>query len=366
MNTVIDLKPVNTVSNQTALGWLQRRAEQEFVTPETMKEYLRDRSARSTSVQRKNAEIEIVAENQPQTLDDMNKLMVRVDGQLLDFSHWSFGQLAQLAKAPSNYLRSLPGQLVRDNLHYSLAFNREVEDVKLYHNGEHLRAITGPNYGRVDDWQVVEAVESILDSGRWKPADEHMGLRVSDRSVNMFLIDQENPIVVGTAPDGSDDVMYRGLRISNSEVGFSSLKVEGFTFRSYCLNGCIFGMTDSETVNVRHSKNAAFRWAREVQPAIENYANRDASSFVKAVEMAKGATVAEDNDRALSWLTNRGLNRTQANNAIERIQIEEGREPRTVWDMVQGITAVARNITHVEDRADLERTAGRIFHRVAA
>lgn len=367
MNTIVSADSINTATKfNERLGWIQRRSDQEFVTPDNLTAFLKTRSAQSVTVLKKNSDIEIFAEDHPETVDDLNKLSLQIDGNEMDFSHWSFGQLASLAKAPAGYLRTLPGQLVRDNLHYALAYNREIEEVKLYHDADHLRAITGPKYGRVDDYEVVEAVQSILDTGRWVPADEHMGLRVSDRSVNMFLIDQENPVVVGKAPDGSDDTMFRGLRISNSEVGHSSLKVEGFTFRSYCLNGCIFGMRESDTINIRHSANAPHRWAREVQPAIERYANEDGMKLIEAVQEAKDAKVADDNDKALAWLTNRGLSRKQANAAIDRVQTEEGRNPRTAWDMLQGITAIARDIPHVDERSELERIGGKIFEKVAA
>lgn len=376
MNTAVSIDDIITATelpknhppevDHGSMGWIQRRSDRQFTNPDNLTEYLKDRSAKSATVLKRNSDIQILADDQPKTVDDLNRLSLLVDGQELDFSHWSFGQIASLAKAPASYLRTLPGQLVRDNLLYVLQFNRKIEEVKLYHDHDHLRAITGPKYGRVDDYAVVEAVQTILDSGRWTPAEDHMGLRVSDRSVNMFMIDRENPVVVGRAPDGADDVMFRGLRISNSEVGFSSLKVEGFTFRSYCLNGCIFGMRDSETINIRHSANAPHRWAREVQPAIERYANEDGSTLVKAVEAAKETKVAEDNDKAIAWLTNRGLTRKQAGNAIERVQLEEGRDPRTAWDMMQGITAIARKVSHVEDRAELERIGGRIFEKVAA
>ncbi len=371
MSQIINLQAnhvnsANAESIENKLGWIRRRSDRQFINPDSLLDHLQERSARSTTDLRENAEIEVIANDQPRTMDEMNAVTMLVNGQELDFSHWSFGQLCQLAKAPAGFLRSLPGMLVRDNLDYALKHNREVEQVKLYHDDTHLRAITGPKYGRVDDAEVVEAVQTILDGGRWVPAEKHMGLRVSDRSLNMFLIDRENPIVIGKAPNGADDIMWRGLRISNSEVGYSSLKVEGFTFRDYCLNGCIFGMRESETIHIRHSLNAPHRWAREVQPAIERYANQDAITFVQAVEAAQSAKVADDNDKALAWLNNRGLTAKQARAAIERVQVEEGRDPRTAWDMVQGVTAIARKVAHVEERADLERIGGKIFERVAA
>ena len=45
---------------------------------------------------------------------------------------------------------------------------------------------------------------------------------------------------------------------------------------------------------------------------------------------------------------------------------EEGRPARSVWDMAQGITAVARNIPHTDDRIGFELEARKLLDKVAA
>ena len=51
---------------------------------------------------------------------------------------------------------------------------------------------------------------------------------------------------------------------------------------------------------------------------------------------------------------------------LERVEAEEGSHARTVWDMAQGLTAVARSIPNVEDRAEIETLAGNFWSKVAA
>lgn len=347
-------------------GWLQHKAGTRHENMAGLLDFLKDRSSRALTEVVQNKEIELACVEQPETRDDLNKLAFLVNGQPREMTHYSFGQLAGLAKAPAKYLRSLPAALVKDAIEFGLRFNREVEEVKPYFDANELRSINGPSYGRVDDWEVVEAVQSILDGGRWVPAEKHMGLSVTDRSLQMFLIDQSNPIVVGKTLRGDDDVMYRGLRIMNSELGYSSLAVQGFTFRSYCLNGCIFGKGEIEQITIRHSKNAPARWAREVQPAIEAYTTQDNSLFVEQVQKVKETIVAKDDEAAVAFMNNRGLSRTQARSAIERIEQEEGSRARTAWDLAQGITSLARDISITENRADLEKVAGDIWTKAAA
>ena len=76
--------------------------------------------------------------------------------------------------APAAYLRQLPAPLAGINLQYGLTAHRaeqiktlEVDDGRL-----ELRAVTGPDYGRIYDHELVEAVQPIAGDGvgdtRWK------------------------------------------------------------------------------------------------------------------------------------------------------------------------------------------------------
>lgn len=361
MNMLASAASTETVSG---LGWIQRRAPRIYTGMEGLLDHLQQRSEGSKSMAVKSRSIQLHYIEQPKTKDEMNKLALVHDGKPLEMTHWSFGQLCGLGKARADYLRRLPAALAGDCLNYNIQIERDVDDVQLYHDGEELRAITGPGYGRIMDHEIVGALRNVIDSGRWVAAEKHMGLRATDRSLQMFLIDKQNPIVVGRAPNGADDVIYRGLRISNSEVGYSSLAVDAFTFRSYCLNGMIFGMKDSSRFTIRHSKGAPYRWAREIQPAIEQYANTDGMKLVDAVNATKEAMVAKDDDAALAFLNKRmNFSVDRSRKIMEIVEQEEGQKARSAWSMIQGITAFARTIEGTEERADVERIAGGIWEK---
>ena len=357
------LATANTSAVVDGLGWIQRRAPRIYTGMDGLLGHLQERSAKARSVVAKSRSIELTYIPNPQTKDETNKLALVTKTGAIEMTHWSFGQLCQLAKAPASFMRQLPAMLVANNIDYCLNVLREVEDVQVYRDEAELRAITGPTYGRIDDADVVSSINTILDDGRWVAAEGHMGLRATDRSLQMFLIDKANPVVVGKAPNGQDDVLYRGLRISNSEVGYSSLAVDGFLFRSFCQNGMIFGMKDQARFTIRHSKAAPHRWAREIQPAIEQYAATDGMKLIEAVNAAKEAQVAKDDDAAVKFLNNMSFSMADSKRIIELVQQEEGTHARSAWSMVQGITAHARSITGTEERADVERAAGRIWER---
>ncbi|MDF2810042.1 MAG: hypothetical protein K0S56_1073 [Microvirga sp.] len=89
-------------------------------------------------------------------------------------THWSFGQLASLVGAPAAYLRQLPAPLAAINLQYGLTSNRaeQIKTLETDSGRVELRAVTGPDYGRIYDHELVEAVQRIAGNGtgdtRWK------------------------------------------------------------------------------------------------------------------------------------------------------------------------------------------------------
>src|SRR4051812_28439799 len=140
-------------------------------------------------------------------------------------------QLASLVGAPAGYLRQPPAPIAGINRQYGLAHHR-AEMVKTYttENGRpELRAVTGPDYGRIHDHELVEAVMRIAGNGtgdtRWKVpgvldwatmvhnphvaiTKETTTLYASDRDVFLFLVDDTHPIEAGRLADGSPDVYF--------------------------------------------------------------------------------------------------------------------------------------------------------------
>lgn len=294
-------------------------------------------------------------------------------------THWSFGQLASLAHAPAAYLRQLPAKLAGVNLQYGLA-NLRSENVKVFYSPDgELMAATGSEYGRVYDWEVVRAVQRIAGNGvgetRWKvpgvldwgtshynpfvdPTKHTTTLYASDRDVFVFLVDDTHPIEIGKLPDGSPDLVFRGFYVWNSEVGRTTLGISTFLLRAVCANRNIWGAQDMSSITVRHSKGAPSRFIHEVQPALLEYSNSSDRGVIVGIEAARKALVARSDDDRVEFLAKRGFNKAQAARVIERAFDEEGRRPESVWDFVQGISAVARDIPHQDARIELERHAG--------
>ena len=307
-------------------------------------------------------------------------------------TNWSFGQLAQLAGAPAGYLRDLPAPLAAEALSWGLKFNRGKELIKVFgergHGGE-LRAATGPDYGRIHDWEILEPIKNLVDAsgGRWKVPGMMTGsnngmavydpdvpvttdtttLFASDRDVFVFLVDDRNPIEVGTLANGEPDLMFRGFYAWNSETGSKTAGIAAMYLRGVCMNRNLWGVENFHEIKIRHTKFAPDRFAQEARPALQSFANGATSTFVEGVMAAKAAKIAKDDDGRLDFLTKRaGLSGRMAKAAAARHLIEEGRPVETVWDAAQAITAIARDIPHQDARIEIERKAGALLEKVAA
>lgn len=363
--------------------WFERPADQRFLSLDSL--YAFTRSAADAS---KPATVETARITVQATRDDAESLFLALpDGSTAAPSHWSFGQLAQIVGAPAGYLRDLPAAIAGINLQYGLATHRS-ELVKTYtrmDGSTELRAITGPDYGRIHDWEVVKAVQRIAGNGlgetRWKVpgmlegmtrynpfvdvTKETTTLFASDRDVFIFLVDDTHPIEIGKLPDGSPDLVFRGFYVWNSEVGSKSAGIATFYLRGVCQNRMMWGVEGFKEITLRHTKHAPSRFLQQAMPTLRAFADADTRALTSGVQEAKAAIVAKDDEERTDFLTKRaGLTKSAAARVIEVVTQEEGKAPESVWEFVQGMTAVARRSEHQDTRITLERGAGKLLDGV--
>jgi len=115
---------------------------------------------------------------------------------------------------------------------------------------------------------------------------------------------------------------------------------------------------------IRHRKYAASRFAREMAPALENFANSSPSGFIAGIKTARQTIVARNDDDRRDFLKNLGFSKTDGSGVIQAVLEEEGRAPESIFDFVQGITALARQRDNQDARIDLEQRAKRLLDRV--
>jgi hypothetical protein len=132
-----------------------------------------------------------------------------------------------------------------------------------------------------------------------------------------------------------------------------------------CQNRNLWGVEDFEEITIRHSKYAASRFAYEAAPALLNFAESSPMPFVNSIKAARTRIVAHNDDERSTFLRRRGFSKAETGKIIETVLTEEGRPPESIFDFVQGITAIARGKAHQDARLELETKAKKLMDRAA-
>lgn len=361
--------------------WFSRPDDERFLSLTDLHEVVRARADRATTrvVDSKAIRVEARSDS-PERLS----LIVPDEERPVAPTNWAFGQLCSLVGAPASYLRELPAALAGINLQHGLVAHRG-EQVKLLQTDDgrtELRAATGPEYGRIWDYELVEAVMKIAGDGvgqtRWKVpgvldwSNMHYNpyvdvtrdtttLYASDRDVFIFLVDDTHPIEAGKLPNGDPDLYFRGFYCWNSEVGAKTLGMAAFYLRAVCMNRNLWGVENFEEVKIRHSKFAANRFAHEAAPALEHFADSSPMPFLSGIKTARERIVARKDEDRETFMRKRGFSKAETAKIVATVLAEEGRPPETIYDFVQGITAFARTRTNQDSRLEVEGKARKLL-----
>ncbi|WP_105373404.1 DUF932 domain-containing protein [Neorhizobium huautlense] len=365
--------------------WFSRPDDERFLSLTELYDTVRSRADRANARTIESAAIRVEA-----TRENAERLELLIPGQRQPIAptHWSYGQLCSLVGAPSTYMRQLPAPLAAINLQHGLLNHRaelvktlEMDDGRLA-----LRAVTGPEYGRIWDHELVSAVMKIAGNGTgdtmWKVpgvldwstmthnpfvdiTKDTTTLYASDRDVFLFLVDDTHPIEAGRLPNGEPDLYFRGFYAWNSEVGSKTLGIASFYLRAVCANRNLWGTENFEEITIRHSKFAAQRFAHEAAPALTSFANSSPAPFIAGIKAARERIVARKDDDRETFLRRRGFSKGETGKVIEMVLSEEGRPPESIFDFVQGITALARTKTHQDTRLELESKAKKLLESAA-
>ena len=315
-------------------------------------------------------------------------------------THWSFGQLCQRVNAPAGYLRTMPAEIASDCLTHGLTrLGDEGNGCNaLFHkNGSMVcRAFTSDDYSRIWNWEIVRRMRDAQSSGwRVPPARPAMpnqpgtraateadclevrmshlgikpgdliapaGLYASDHDCFIFMVNEESRI-----DDGSDGGLSRGFFVTNSEVGASALKITKFLYRHVCGNHIVWDAKDVQELRIVHRGSNDRRFGYRFQNELRQYAGESATKDQARVTAAKGTLLGTTKDEVIDKLFGmKLLPKARLDAAYEHACQESdlrstGTSPRSVWGMVQGVTALSQKEVFTDARVELDRAAGKIL-----
>ena len=338
--------------------WATRPADQRYTTLADLKSAVSSRRFKSRSV-----DIE-VSSIHAEVADDTIVLNSGISP--CEPSHWAFGQLARSISAPADYLRSLPTDLavkcMNDGLSRSPRETAKFMTIQSEGDGFNtLQAVTSQTYGRIWDADCVSAVENLVEKSDGKffnpkaynletGSTEPSGLYASDRDVFMFMIDGGSRLDVGPRAK-----LNRGFFVWNSEVGAKTFGLTTFLFNEVCGNHIVWGAQNVKNLVIRHSKNGPDRFDAQAMPALMQYVNSSVAEEESTIRKAMHTTLPQG-DAFDSWIKQFKFNKSEIREAIAVANKEEGK-CETVWDLMQGFTAYARDFDFIDARMDLQKRA---------
>lgn len=381
MNTMKTTQNLTTASNE----WTSRPADQRFQDLPSLAAAVTSRRDRSRTL---TVDVqELTVKEVPNRAGTGNTLAFNGIMLPTEPNNWSFGQVAAAIKAPAAYLRALPTPLAAQCINHGIANRAEPGPVRLMTQSHEdaplntLAALTSTKYGRIWDADCVAAVQRIVSAtngrfynppayakGKFGAAPEPSGLYASDHDVFMFLVDGGSRLEVGPRAK-----LNRGFFVFNSEVGAKTLGITTFLFNEVCGNHIVWGASDVNTLLVRHSSGAPARFDREAMPHLLDYVNTSAAPVESAIRKAQEIrlldlipaaalvtdTATEDFAKAFNGKFPK-FTRSEVREAIAYARREEG-QAHSLWDIVQGFTASARELEHMDTRLNLEQRAGALL-----
>lgn len=290
--------------------------------------------------------------------------LVGSKGKPARLTHFSFGQLCSLVKAPGQYISELPPKLGIDCLNHSLRQADDTPKNLLVRNaGDYWRlsGINGPKYSPIWNGDILDMFSQAEDAG-WKLAHENSGY-AADHNMVAFLANDHFHI-----SDGSDQGLKRGLIIGNSEVGAGSFFMLSFAFRGACSNMMIFGMKDVEELRIRHVGDADRRVWHRLSAELERYTQAAAGPTEALIKRAQAKQIAKSRDKVIEWCFGHDVAPKavlEPSYDLAEEHADTDGDPRTVWGLANGITRYSQTSQFGDKRLDLDRSASRLFQLAA-
>jgi hypothetical protein len=307
-----------------------------------------------------------------------------VKAQRYEATHWSFNQIATKITCPADYMRRLPADLAVANLNHCIqhgeyGYNERQQFLFRRNGTAELRSMNGETYGRI--WNA-DILRHVIDNygngqdGRFRiPREngvkaeitkESTTLYMGDRDMFVFLTDEDNRVELPDRRNGEIGTLSRGFFFWNSEVGFRTFGCATFYFDDMCGNHIVWGVEECQEFKMRHSKYAPEKFVREVLPSLKMFSEGSSKGILSAIAGARQVTFEKPEEISDFMVSKLKLGKRAVDKVDQQFLLEEGKPMESVWDVIIGVTAYARNIDYQCERVDLETRAGDILKTFAA
>lgn len=322
-----------------------------------------------------------------------------------ELTNHSFNQLCRHTGLGADTLRKLPAHIVLQALNHRLQENDGIKRLLTYQprvvhrDRQYLRALTGKNYARVWDAQIVDRLQALQDQG-WKvppgrPApgqSENIrpampedliaiagtggpsvnlgdpigpsGIYASDHDLFVVMVNDERPIHV----PGSDQPLYRCFYIKHSEVGDAAFSGTFCLINHICGNHILWnvqGVTNIRVVHRGDPDDVAREMFGQLRHEVREYTDQGVEVEERAIARAVDFKIEDGREKTIQRLKEKGIapaKELEAAYHLAEEHPEDGHKgPDTAYGMIQGFTRLAQRSPHQDRRAALDHKATRLF-----
>lgn len=188
--------------------------------------------------------------------DKILRIVLLRDGEhelrRFEITEHAHSQIASKLEVPFKYYQRLaedhPDLLLQN---VNTIFDREPKNRLLRVLDGRVRAFMSDRYLRLDNNEVLERTLPTIVNGGFQTTLLSSHVDENKMHLKVLFTGDELKHEITTAR-GEPRIMRPGFRLSNSETGQGSLRMDAFFFDSFCTNGCVFGMKDAFAYSRHH------------------------------------------------------------------------------------------------------------------
>lgn len=213
-----------------------------------------------------------------------------------------------------------------------------------------IRYVASERYGVINNDSVMDIISGALPGG-WGDSLASHAWNDGDSMIGNVLL----PDYIKNRPDSEYGI---GISFKNSEIGRYRFEICPFLFRAICLNGCIWGRSNSVIgIDKKHLGEINLDEIKmQVQAAVK-LALAEGEQVLELFDITKEITVENQSQLVASLAKEFKLTIPQGRAWLNAIGDEPG---ETVFHTIQGLTKASQSFTG-DVRQTMEETAGLIL-----
>lgn len=237
------------------------------------------------------------------------------------------------------------------------------------------RGFLSDRYRQMDNLEILTRLLPViqgLPAVNW----DQSSLQVTDQKMYLQLVDTSKPKILQAGTHfKTDDVLQRGVVITNSEVGLGSFAIQPLVFRQVCSNGMVITEYAQRKFHVggRNTGDAGVVWQSDTQKA------RNETTILEMRDLMITAMSDEFLDKIAARAEDAAAQKIKGNqvehtikNVTERFRLTgderdamnghflEGGD-LSLWGLVNSITRAAQDVESYDRSVEMQAIGGNIL-----